>query len=187
MKHAMILSVSVLALSLSACGKKAEPVDEATTGAGTSAMASDAAVAPALSPAQTFANAAAASDAFEIEASRLAAEKGAAAKTKTFAERMIKAHTESTAKLKAATATATPPLTPDPMLTSVQQQTLDTLKSKSGAEFDTAFAKAQVDGHQMTLDALKAYSASGDVPSLKAFAAEMVPIVTAHLNMAKGL
>ncbi len=39
----------------------------------------------------------------------------------------------------------------------------------------------------MTLDAPKAYSASGDVASLKAFATVLVPIVTAHFNMAKGL
>jgi putative membrane protein len=69
----------------------------------------------------------------------------------------------------------------------MQQQKLDELKTKSGAEFDTAYAAAQVEAHQMTLDALKAYSASGDVPSLKSFATELVPVVTAHLNMAKGL
>lgn len=52
---------------------------------------------------------------------------------------------------------------------------------------DSAKADAQRTGHQATLDALKAYSASGDVPSLKAFATKMVPIVTGHLNMAKSL
>ena len=39
----------------------------------------------------------------------------------------------------------------------------------------------------MTLDTLKAYAANGDVSSLKTFATEMVPVVTGHLNMAKGL
>lgn len=38
----------------------------------------------------------------------------------------------------------------------------------------------------MTLAKLKAYSANGAVPSLKRFATELVPIVTAHLNMAKA-
>jgi putative membrane protein len=151
----------------------------------TADMASDAAVAP--SPGQAFANAAASSDMFEVETSKLAADKGASAKVKKFAEQMIKMHTESTAKLRTAAASASPALTPDPMLTPMQQQTLDALKAKSGADFDTAYAKAQVDGHQMTLDALKAYAASGDVAPLKAFAAAMVPTVTAHLNMAKAL
>lgn len=186
MKTATILTVSTLALALTACGKKAEPIDEATTGASPAAMASDTGMV-AASAGQTFANAAAASDMFEIESSKLAADKASAAKVKTFAGNMVKMHTESTAKLKAAASSASPAIAPDPTLSSMQQQTLDMLKTKSGADFDTAYAKAQVDAHQMTLDALKAYSASGDVASLKAFAAEMVPVVTGHLNMAKGL
>lgn len=39
----------------------------------------------------------------------------------------------------------------------------------------------------MTLDTLKAYATTGDVASLKSFASALVPIVTAHVNMAKGL
>lgn len=191
MNRFIVLSVSALALA--GCGKKEDSSDaamtEASSGAmaGTDAMASDPAMAPAASAGQTFANAAAASDMFEIETSKLAADKASSAKVKSFAQNMIKMHTESTAELKAAAGAASPAITPDPALSAMQQQTLDALKSASGAAFDTAYAKAQVDAHQMTLDALKAYSASGDVPSLKTFAAKMVPIVTGHLNMAKGL
>jgi putative membrane protein len=190
MKHAAIIAVSAAALALASCGKKDEPV--APEGAATEAsvgMATPAENMPAenMTAGQSFANTAASSDAFEIETSRLAADKGTSAKIKTFAQNMIKAHTESTAKLKTAAAAATPPVTPAPQLSAQQQQTLTELQGKSGADFDTAYAKAQVDAHQMTLDALKAYSASGDVPSLKKFATELVPIVTAHLNMAKGL
>lgn len=100
---------------------------------------------------------------------------------------MIDAHTESTVKLKAAAGSASPAIVPNAALTSEQQATLDSLKAKSGADFDAAYIAAQVDGHQKTLDALKAYSATGDVPALKTFATTLVPIVTAHLNMAKGL
>jgi putative membrane protein len=193
MNRHIILSVSALALALAGCGKKEDSSDAAMGDASTSAMASDAAMssdaamAPAASPGQAFANAAAASDMFEIETSKLAADKSSAAKVKSFAQNMIKMHTTSTADLKTAASAASPAITPDPALTAMQQQTLDALKTKSGAEFDTAYAKAQVNGHQMTLDALKAYSMTGDVPSLKALAAKMVPVVTGHLNMAKGL
>jgi putative membrane protein len=184
MKHSVLFAVSLAALSLAGCGKKAEPVGETSPSV---AATDDLAVPPAASPGQTFANAAAASDNFEIETSRLAATKAQSAKVKAFAEQMIKAHTDSTAKLKAAAGAATPSITPVAQLTATQQQTLDDLGAKSGAEFDRAYAAAQRDGHQMTLDALKSYSASGDVPPLKAFAAELVPTVTAHLNMAKAL
>lgn len=183
MKHPIILAVSFAALSLSGCGKKEDPAAQATTSA--EGMTADS---PAVvSPGQAFANSAAASDAFEIGTSRLAAGKAQSAKVKTFAEQMIKAHTGSTVKLQTAAAAASPPITPAAELTPAQRQTLDALSAKSGGEFDTAYAKAQVDAHQMTLDALKAYSATGDVPSLKAFATELVPTVAAHLNMAKGL
>ncbi|MFC0205814.1 DUF4142 domain-containing protein [Novosphingobium soli] len=188
MKHALLFAASLAALGLTACGKEPEPA--ASTPAATLDATDDAAALPApatASEGQTFANTAAASDAFEIESSRLAASKASSAEVKRFAEEMIKAHTDSTAKLKSAAAQATPPITPDPKLTPMQQQTLTDLGGKSGAEFDKAYVAAQVNAHQMTLDALKAYSADGDVPSLKAFATELVPIVTAHLNMAKGM
>lgn len=185
MKYAAIITVSAAALALASCGKKDEPVAPESPAADASAGMAPAAA--SMTAGQSFANTAAASDTFEIETSKLAAEKAASAKVKTFAQGMVKAHTESTAKLKSAAAAATPPITPVPQLSPQQQQTLTELRGKSGADFDTAYAKAQVDAHQMTLDALKAYSASGDVASLKSFATELVPIVTAHLNMAKGL
>ena len=130
---------------------------------------------------------AAASDMFETESSRLAASKAASSDVKQFAEQMIKAQSESTAKLATAAAAATPAITPLGDMTDMQRQTLSDLAGKSGADFDTAYAKAQVDAHQATLDALKAYSVNGDVASLKTFATQMAPVVTAHLNMAKAL
>jgi putative membrane protein len=80
-----------------------------------------------------------------------------------------------------------PAMTPDDTLTAEQQSTLDSLKGKTGADFDSAYAAAQVDAHQKTLDALKGYSAGGDNATLKTFADGLIPTVTAHLNMAKGL
>jgi putative membrane protein len=106
---------------------------------------------------------------------------------KKFAQQMISAHTASTAKLKSVTSGLSPAFTPEATLAPEQQQLLDNLKSKNGADFDAAYKAAQVDGHQKTLDLLKSYTASGDVPALKSFASGMVPLVTAHLNMAKSL
>jgi putative membrane protein len=183
MKTIILLTASFAALALGGCGKKDEAAgDPSFAASDTMATASQA---PAASPAQTFANAAAASDAFEIEASKLVTTKSPSVPIKSFAANMTKAHTESTAKLQTAAAAAS--VTPVAQITPAQQQVLDELGSKSGDDFDAAYAKAQVDAHQMTLDMLKAYAANGDAPSLKAFANELTPIVTAHLNMAKGL
>jgi putative membrane protein len=197
--HLALLSAATLALG--ACGHKSD--DSASTNGGDTTVASNldetsvgganvgagnaAGTKVAANGGQAFANAAAASDAFEIATSQLAKTSAKAPAVKTFASHMIEAHTASTASLKAAAASAKPAITPDPALTADQQQQLDALKGKTGADFDKAYADAQVAAHQKTLDTLKGYSASGDVPQLKALATKMIPTVTAHLNAAKGL
>lgn len=179
-------------LALAGCGSKTDTTSTDTTTVTTntqgSMMANGMDMAPAASAGQGFANAAAASDAFEIETSKLAQGQSQSAMIKKFADAMIKAHTDSTAKLKTAASAATPAITPDPALTAAQQQALDSLKPLKGAEFDKAYAAAQVDAHQKTLDALKATIGNKDVPQpLRDFATKLIPTVTAHLNLAKGL
>lgn len=201
MNRKTLALLSVAAVSLASCGHQeststtnttvtntvttsdAMPADTANlTGADTM---NTSAVAPLPATGQAFANAAAASDAFEIAESKLAATNAHGAAIKAFAKQMITAHTGSTEKLK--TITAGTPITPDPTLAADQQARLDALKAKTGADFDAAYAADQVAAHQATLDAVKGYAATGDVPTLKTFASGLVPVVTAHLNMAKGL
>jgi putative membrane protein len=184
MKTIGLMALATTALALGGCGRAPETTVQNTT---EPSVANYAPAAPALAPGQAFANEAAASDAFEIATSRLALEKSQSASVKRFANHMITAHTESTAKLQTAAGSASPAIVPDPALTAEQTAKLQELEGLSGAEFDRAYIAAQVDGHQKTLDGLKAYSANGDVPQLKAFATGLVPTVTAHLNMAKGL
>ncbi|HIV77133.1 MAG TPA: DUF4142 domain-containing protein [Candidatus Sphingomonas excrementigallinarum] len=179
-------------LALAGCGQKqdnssAVATNSADTFNQTDASMPNATQTPAVSAAQSFVNTAAASDAFEIETSKLALTNGASASVKSFARKMIDAHSGSTAKLKMLTAEMNPALTPDATLSAQQQATLDQLKSLKGEAFDEAYIAAQASGHQQTLDALKAYSVTGDVPQLKSFATDLIPTVTAHLNMAKGL
>ena len=184
MKIVTYALVGAALLSATAC-KKA-PV--ATPVAGNEASYDNsAATGPALSPAQQFANSAAASDAFEIATSQLALQKSSSSRVKGFADQMIKAHQDSTAKLKAAAASATPAITPDATLTAAQSDVLARLKAIEGPAFDAAYIGAQRDAHEATLAALRDYSAHGDIAPLKEFATKVTPIVAAHLNMAKGL
>lgn len=180
---AVTMAIAVLA----GCSKKSDqPVNQTSTTLPDPANLSDQTKAE-KSPSQAFADAMAAGDTFEIESSRLAETNSASASVKKFAAAMIKAHTDSTAKLNEAAAKAVPPIVPKPIPTGDQQQMLDALKDKQGAEFDNAYVEAQRKAHQMTLDLLKNYSATGDTPPLKSLAASLVPIVTGHLNMANGL
>ncbi len=193
LKRTMVI-LSASALALAACGQKTETNsadatlanDTAAFDANSTAMTDTNTTAPATGG-QVFANTAAASDAFEIATSKLALDNSNSAAVKKFANQMIAAHTASTDKLKSTTAGLTPAITPDPTLNAEQQATLDSLKGKKGADFDTAYIAGQQAGHQQTLDMLKAYAATGDVPALKTFANGLVPTVAAHLNMAKGL
>jgi len=192
-KSMVILSASVLALA--ACGQKTETTtndtalvtnDTTAFDANTTSVAETNMTAPATGG-QAFVNSAAASDAFEIATSKLALDNSSSAAVKKYANQMIAAHTASTDKLKATTAGLSPALTPDPKLNAEQQGIVDSLKTKTGADFDAAYIAGQQSGHQQTLDLLRGYAATGDVPALKTFASGLVPTVAAHLNMAKGL
>jgi putative membrane protein len=187
MKASTISTLVAAALAVSACGHKEANTTEATSNTAAADLSNTSAVAPTPSGGQAFANAAASSDAFEIATSKLALANASSGAVKAYAKKMIDVHTDSTAKLKAAASSATPSITPVATLDADQQAKLDALKADTGTAFDHAYAAAQVEGHQKTLDTLRAYASDGDVSQLKSFATTLVPIVTAHLNMAKGL
>jgi putative membrane protein len=185
----LALILASTALCVSACKRSddATATNVDTNAAMTGTEANMAAPTALAVTAQDFANAAAASDHFEIESSKLADGSAQSSAVKAFARQMITAHTASTAKLKATLAAMTPPMTADDTLNPDQQALLDGLKGKTGADFDAAYASAQTTAHQKTLDALNAYAGSGDNPQLMDFAKGLIPTVTAHLNLAQGL
>lgn len=147
----------------------------------------NAATGAAVMTGQAFADAAGASDAYEVAAGRLAQTKAGSQALKDFGGMMVTAHTDSTAKLKAAGAKATPAIAPNARLSDEQAANLKTLQDATGADFDTAYKAQQVTAHQKTLAAVQDYAANGTVPELKAFAAEIAPIVQEHLNKIQGL
>ncbi|MFT3977656.1 MAG: DUF4142 domain-containing protein [Sphingomonas bacterium] len=144
-------------------------------------------MAMAASPDQGFANTAAASDNFEITTSKLAATNASAKAIKDFAREMIEAHGKSTAELKRIAAKLPAPITPDATLSPEQQRIVDDLRGKKGADFDRAYASAQVDAHQKTLDALQNYAATDKDGAFHGFVSDIEPVVKKHLSMAKGL
>lgn len=136
---------------------------------------------------QAFADAAGASDAYEVAAGKLAQQKATSQALKDFGGMMVTGHTESTAKLKAAGAKATPAIAPNAKLTAEQEANLATLRDANGADFDTAYKAQQVVAHEKTLAAVQDYAANGTVPELKGFAATIAPVVQQHLDKIRGL
>ena len=192
------IAIAALSLALASCGPKAErAADAVKNDAGAmigkaEVTASNAAedVKAAVTPtptAQEFSDTAAKSDAFEIAAAKLALTNAASADVKSFADEMLKAHANSTAKLKAAAREASPVVTPDATFSSIQNDELAALGRLKGAEFDEEYIDGQVDAHQNALTLMQAYAKDGEAPSLKIAAGEIAPIVSRHLEMARAL
>ena len=100
---------------------------------------------------------------------------------------MTKAHTDSTAKIKAAAKETMPTITPQAALTGDQSDTLADLGKLKGADFDRKYMSGQVEAHEDALALMEDYSKNGDVASLKAAAADIAPVVNRHLDMARVL
>jgi len=138
-------------------------------------------------PTPDFIKAAAQTDDFERTEGRLAEKMAGSPQVRGFGAEMVSAHTKTTAALKAAIAKAGLPPPAPPMLTAEQSQNLATLKSLSGPAFDKAYVYQQIQAHQTALGVMQAYASNGDNPVIRKAAADTVPIVQHHLEMAQSL
>ena len=191
-RHILIVGAAVAALSLAACGQKADETKGAATPAEQAATpdANPAATVPTPSDetkADVFVAKAGASDLFEIEAAKVAAKRSTNPEVKKFAAMMEKAHSATTAELKTAIAASGATITLPTMLSKDMQDELDDLNKADAKDFDKTYADSQVDAHQAALNLLQRYAQDGDTAALKAFAAATAPKVQEHLNMAEGL
>lgn len=191
-RHILIVGAAVAALSLTACGQKADETKGAATPAEQAATpdANPAATVPTPSDetkADVFVAKAGASDLFEIEAAKVAAKRSTNPEVKKFAAMMEKAHSATTAELKTAIAASGATITLPTMLSKDMQDELDDLNKADAKDFDKTYADSQVDAHQAALNLLQRYAQDGDTAALKAFAAATAPKVQEHLNMAEGL
>lgn len=137
--------------------------------------------------AQEFVEKAAKSDAFEIAAAKLAATHAQSAEVKAFAAQMIKAHTESSAKIKAAAAKAKPAVSINAALTADQNEDLAELRKLTAAKFDDEYMDGQVEAHEDALSLMRSYASGGTDAGLKSAAGEIASVVEGHLKMARDL
>ena len=192
-----ILLATAATLTLAACGgdrAETEAADNMAMDNGMEAVPADEnAMANAAMPGATAANGqdyvtmAAASDMYEIESSKLAAEKAENADIKAFAQMLLTDHQKSTADLKTAAAEAQPAIMVTPALNAEQQANMEALRGASGAEFDRLFISQQIPAHEKALALVQGYAASGEVESLKQHAANVAGPIEQHLNRAREL
>jgi len=121
----------------------------------------------------------------EVEAGKLAQEKGTSADVKSFAEMMVKDHTAANEKLKSLADSKK-------LEVSTNAQLMDKAKSmilelRSAKSFDQAYANNQVNAHEATIKLFEEEANNGKDADLKAFATATLPKLKAHLEQAKAL
>jgi putative membrane protein len=134
-----------------------------------------------------FVPAAAISDMFEIQSSKLALEKSKSADVKKFAQEMITQHQGTSAKLKATLKSANITVTPPTTLDARRQGMIDNLKSASAADFDKVYLDQQTNAHREAVTLFKSYADDGDNPGLKKLAAATAPVIQSHLDMVQAM
>lgn len=122
----------------------------------------------------------------EVQMAQLAAQNSSSDAIKDYAQRMIQDHTQANNQLMALAAQkgVTLPTTLD----SKQQATYDKLSKLTGPNFDKAYIKAAgTNAHTQQAALFQREAQKGQDPDVKAFAAQVLPIVQDHLQMAKSL
>jgi putative membrane protein len=132
-----------------------------------------------------FIKEAAMSDMLEIEAAKIAEQKGNATEKK-FAEQMITDHTKTSSELKQMVSgdmkTALPVSLDDS-----SQKKLDKLRNAKPDDFAGEYDPMQVSAHKDATSLFERYAKGGDDPKLKDWAGKTLPALQHHLEMAQDM
>jgi putative membrane protein len=121
----------------------------------------------------------------EVEAGRMAQDKGSNQQVKDFGAMMVTDHSAANDKLKALAASKNVTL---PTSSSVSQMAVKAkLDVLSGETFDKSYIKNQMKAHRRTLALFNKEIASGQDPDAKAFASATLPTVKSHLQSIKAI
>jgi putative membrane protein len=132
-----------------------------------------------------FITKAAQSDMTEIQTSQLALKRSQNPQVRQFAQEMIQQHTQSSNKLKPLASQKSVGL---PTSLGAENQALLTQLTKlSGTKFDQAYMSGQAKAHAKTQAVYQNEVKQGQDTDVKAFARQVLPVVTAHLRMAQGM
>jgi putative membrane protein len=121
----------------------------------------------------------------EVDLGQLASQKGSSDDVKQFGQKMVEDHTAMGDKMKgvAIQIGVTPPAALSP-----EDQALKThLEALSGAQFDRAYIRAMVKGHEADLQAFQGEAASGSSQAVKDAASQGTAVVSHHLEMIKQI
>ena len=123
-------------------------------------------------------------DAYEIESGRLALQRSADPRHRSFAQMMVGDHGTTTVQLNAAATAAGLGPWPGGMLP-VHQAMMRELAAS--ANFDATYHQQQIRAHEMALALHSNYSARGDRAELRTYASMTAPVVQRHLDQMRGM
>ncbi|GLR80729.1 DUF4142 domain-containing protein (plasmid) [Azospirillum oryzae] len=130
----------------------------------------------------TFANKAAMSDMFEIQAGKLAQDQAKDQSVKQFGSQMVSDHTKTSDAMKEMAQKKS--MTLPTKLDSEHQQKLDKLRGVKGEQFDSAYMQGQVDAHKTAVALFRDEAKNGKDADLKRFAEQTLPTLEQHLRHA---
>lgn len=134
---------------------------------------------------EDFIKEAAMSDLLEIEAAKVAQQKGDA-DDKKFAGMMITDHTKTSTELKGLTPADLKGAIPA-SLDATHQKKLDKLKDTKPEDFASEYDTMQVSAHKDAVSLFERYANGGENAALKEWAGKTLPALKHHLNMAQKL
>ena len=132
-----------------------------------------------------FIKEAATSDMLEIEAAKIAEQKGNATEKK-FAEQMITDHTKTSSELKQMVSGDAKIALPTSLDDSSQKK-LDKLRNAKPEDFAGEYDPMQVSAHKDATSLFERYAKGGDDPKLKDWAGKTLPALQHHLEMAQDM
>jgi len=136
---------------------------------------------------QGFVTAAATSDMYEVTAGKIAQQRATSPAVKKFAQKMVDAHTETTAKLKSILAGNHVQVAPPAHVDNRRQGMLDDLRGAKSADFDYRYITQQIAAHKEADILFRGYAKDGDNAAVKDFAAATDKDIKMHLSMAQKL
>src|SRR3972149_5364149 len=134
-----------------------------------------------------FVTKAAMSDLYEVEAGKIASEKGQSDAVKEFGRHMVEAHGKTSEELKGIVQAEKLNMELPTKLNKKRQKRIDALNNAKPEDFDKIYAKQQVKAHERAAELVDDYAGDGDNAALKQFAANTLPAIKQHREEAEKL
>jgi putative membrane protein len=136
--------------------------------------------------AQDFVTRAAVSDKYEIRAAKIAQQRSRDPHIARFAARMIADHGQSSAGLSDIVARRGRLALPAE-LDARHRGMIEQLQTVGPRHFPALYMEQQVQAHEDAVALFASYAGNGEHPRLRRFAAETLPVIRRHLEMARSL